>query len=74
MRTKADSLKFAIAFALRSVRAGRYRLGLSEDARYKVADDTIAAMRRYGQWRDLDDELPPPPCGLTGPSKWVPPS
>jgi hypothetical protein len=69
MRTKADSLKFAIAFALRSARVGRNRLKLSEEDRYKVADDTIAEMRRYGQWRDLDDDLPPPSAGLTGPSK-----
>jgi hypothetical protein len=70
MHTKAEALQFAIAFALRSVKAGRNRLCLTEEDRYKVADDTIKEMRRYGQWRDLDDPLPEPPCGLTGQSKY----
>jgi hypothetical protein len=62
-------LRFAIAFALRKTRTARHRLGLSEEARFQVADDTISEMRRYGQWRELDDNLPEPPVGLTGPSK-----
>lgn len=41
MKTKGDMLRFAIAFVLRSV-----RLGLTEEARYQVADDTIKEIQR----------------------------
>lgn len=69
MRTKADMLKFSIAFALRNVRTERHRLGLPEETRYQIAEDTIREMCRLGDWKELDDPLPEPPCGLTGPSK-----
>jgi hypothetical protein len=31
--------------------------GLTEDDRMRVADDTLRELRKYGAWRDLDDEV-----------------
>ncbi|MCX7307094.1 MAG: hypothetical protein NTZ72_03745 [Afipia sp.] len=60
-KTKADLLWFSLVFALGNVRIGyRYKLdrAVTQAERHQVADDTIAEMRRHGQWKDLDDELP----------------
>jgi|tagenome__1003787_1003787.scaffolds.fasta_scaffold20724155_3 hypothetical protein len=63
--TKGSLLRFAIAYALRSVRlhVGRrfLKLGLSEEQRYAVADDTIRELRKCGAYKDLDDVITPPP-------------
>ena len=56
--TKASILRFYLALALRKVRLAHRRLGLSEEERRQVADDTISELRRYGQFPDLDQELP----------------
>ena len=50
-----ELLRDAIAFALRSVRLSSRRLGLTEDDRMRVADDTLRDLRRHGEWRELDD-------------------
>jgi hypothetical protein len=55
--TKGELLRHAITFALRSVRLSGRRLGLTEDDRMRVADDTLRELRRYGEWRELDDEV-----------------
>jgi hypothetical protein len=55
--TKGELLRHAIAFALRSVRLCGRRLGLTEDDRMRVADDTLRELRRYGEWRELDDTV-----------------
>ena len=55
--TKGELLRHAIAFALRSVRLSGRRLGLTEDDRMRLADDTIRELRRYGEWRELDDAV-----------------
>lgn len=60
MKTKADLLTFAIAFALRSVRLKGRRLALTEDERYQAARTTIHEIQKNGRWRDLNDPLPPP--------------
>lgn len=52
--------------------AGDSRLPLTEEDRYRVADDAIRKLRQYGQWNELDDVIEPP-VGATGPSKWTPP-
>jgi hypothetical protein len=61
--TKGSILRFSIAFALRGVglKLGRQflKLGLSEAQRYDVADRTIAEMRKFGQWKELDDPVEP---------------
>ena len=53
--TKGELLRHAIAFALRSVRLSGRRIGLTEDDRMRVADDALRELRRYGEWRELDD-------------------
>jgi hypothetical protein len=55
--TKGELLQHSIAFALRSVRLYGRRLGLTEEARLRVAADTIRKMRKHGEWRELDDPL-----------------
>jgi hypothetical protein len=42
---------------LRRVRLARHRLGLTEEQRYPIADETIREMRRFGGWRDLDGRV-----------------
>jgi len=58
-------LQSALAFALRSARLERHRLGLSEDQRLAIAADTIKELRKTG-WAFLDDVVTPQP-GLTSP-------
>jgi hypothetical protein len=53
--TKGELLRHAIAFALRSVRLSGRRLGLTEDDRMRIADNTLRELRRHGEWRELDD-------------------
>jgi hypothetical protein len=58
MRTRGDLLRFAIAFALRgaSKLVRGLRQGLSENERYRVADDVVNQLEKGG-WR-LSEELP----------------
>jgi hypothetical protein len=53
--TKGELLRHSIAFALRSVRLAGRRLGLTEEDRVPVADDTLRELRRHGEGRELDD-------------------
>jgi hypothetical protein len=39
------------------VRLSGRRLGLTEDDRMRVADDTLRELRRHGEWRELDDTV-----------------
>jgi hypothetical protein len=59
-QTKGDLLRYAIAYALRSVHFKRRRLELSEDDRYRIAADAVGELRRHGQWKELDDPVEPP--------------
>jgi hypothetical protein len=59
-RTKGDLLRYAIAFALRSVRLAGRKLGLSEDQRYEIAGATLVELRKHGEWRELDEVMEPP--------------
>jgi hypothetical protein len=52
--TRADSLRFALAFALRNVRLAGHRLGLSEETRYRIADEAVNALVRDGRWPELN--------------------
>jgi hypothetical protein len=58
MRTRGDLLRFAIAFALRgaSKLVRGLRQGLSENERYRVADDVVNQLEKGG-WR-LSEDLP----------------
>ena len=54
-------LRFAVAFALMRARklVRGLRQGLSEEERYRVADDVVHRLKQHGDpWR-LSDELPP---------------
>ncbi len=65
MRTRGDLLSFAIAFALREARklVRGLRQELTEDERYRVADDVVQRLKQHGDpWRLLED-LPPPGKG-----------
>jgi len=55
--TKGELLRHAIAFALRNVRLSGRRFDLTEDDRMRVADDSLRKLRRYGEWRELDDTV-----------------
>ena len=61
MRTCGDMLRFAIAFALRGARklVRGLRQGLSEEERFRVADDVVLRLQQHGDpWR-LTEDLPP---------------
>ncbi len=65
MRTRGDMLSFAIAFALRGARklVRGLREELTEEERYRVADDVVHRLRQHGDpWR-LSEDLPPPGKG-----------
>jgi hypothetical protein len=53
--TKGEILRHGIAFALRSVWLAGRRLGLTEDDRMRIADETLRELRKHGEWRELDD-------------------
>jgi hypothetical protein len=65
-------LRFAIAFALRGARklVRGLRQGLSEEERFRVADDVVLRLQQHGDpWR-LTEDLPP----LTGKGFSTPPN
>ena len=65
MRTRGDMLSFAIAFALRGARklVRGFREELTEEERYRVADDVVHQLKQHGDpWR-LSEDLPPPGKG-----------
>lgn len=57
--TRGDTLKHALAFALRNVRLERHRLGLSEESRYKIADETVRYLTQYNEWPELKEPAGP---------------
>jgi hypothetical protein len=69
MRTRGDLLRFAIAFALRGAQklVRGLRQGLTEQERYRVADDVVHRLQQNGDpWR-LSEDLPPPGKGHSRP-------
>ena len=69
MRTRADLLRFSIAFALIGARklVRGLRQELNEDERYRVADAVVQRLQEHGDpWR-LTEELPPPAPGHSTP-------
>ena len=61
MRTRGDLLSFAVGFALRGARklVRGLREGLTEEERYRVADDVVDRLKQHGDpWR-LSENLPP---------------
>ena len=62
-KTKGDLLWFCLSFALGKVKIGNRHRGdrpISEAERHAAIDDTIRELRRYNQWKELDDVLPVP--------------
>ncbi len=60
MQTRGDMLRFAIAFALRgaSKLIRGLKRGLTEEERYRVADDVMNRLQQNGDpWR-LSEDLP----------------
>lgn len=58
MKTRADQLVHALAFALRGIKAKGRAGTFSEDDRYTIARAVVDKLReRDDAWR-LDDELP----------------
>jgi hypothetical protein len=57
--TKAEVLRYAIAFALRRTRkiVRGLKAGLTEDERYAVADHAVAQLKERDPWR-LNEEAP----------------
>lgn len=49
-------MRDALAFALRTVRVARHPLGLSEDTRYRIADEVVAKLLNDGRWPELREE------------------
>jgi hypothetical protein len=60
MRTRADMLRFAIAFALRRARklVRGLRQGLTEEERFLVAEDVVHQLQQQGDPWALSQELP----------------
>jgi hypothetical protein len=59
MRTRADTLRFAIAYALIGARklVRGLRHGMTEEERYRVADDVVHRLKQHGDpWR-LSEEV-----------------
>ena len=63
--TRAEVLKHALSFALGKLRFKRAPLGLPEHERIRLADDAVNELRRFGHWKELDED-----AGTTSPM-WV---
>ena len=55
--TLGSMLRLSLKMALGKVRLNFRRLGLSEEERERIADDTISELRRYGEYSFLDEEV-----------------
>lgn len=70
--TRADVLKHALSFALSKLRFKRAPLGIPEHERWKLADDAVNELRKFGHWKELDEpagSVPTAPSRLPGPSE-----
>ncbi len=56
--TRAEVLHYALAFALRNVHVGVKQLKLDEETRWQVAGEAIEELRKFGGWKELDEEAP----------------
>jgi hypothetical protein len=68
--TKGFALYHALAFALSRVRLARFKLGLTEDQRFEIAETTVLRLQEDGRWPELNEEskrIPPAPSRLPGP-------
>ena len=49
-------LRHALLQALRRVHVGVKTLKLNEDTRWQIAGEAIEELRRYGGWKELDED------------------
>jgi hypothetical protein len=56
--TRAEVLRHNLSFALRTVHVGPKRLKLDDETRWQIAGEAIEELRRYGGWKELDEEAP----------------
>ncbi len=65
--TRADILRYAIAYALMRARkiVRGLKEGLTEDERFAVADHVVRQLRERGDPWHLDDEVKPAPPPTT---------
>ena len=56
--TRAELMRHALSQALRRVHIGPKKLKLDEDTRWQLAGEAVGELRRYGGWKDLDEEAP----------------
>ena len=61
--TRAGMLRFAVAFALRKLKIHGRKGVLTEEQRYAIGDHVVSELRRHGDPRKLDREIPNPPPG-----------
>jgi hypothetical protein len=73
--TKGFALCHALARALSSVRLQRFRLGLTEDQRFEIAEAAVQRLQDDGRWPELNEEsgtLPLAPTSKAGPHQvWM---
>lgn len=53
--TRADAVRYALAFTLRGVKLARHSLGLAEETRYRIAGEAVDHLVRDGRWPELND-------------------
>jgi len=56
--TRAELMRHALSQALRKVHIGRKKLRLDEETRWQIAGEAVEELRRYGGWKELDQEAP----------------
>jgi hypothetical protein len=73
--TKGFALWHALARSLGSVRLQRFRLGLTEEQRFEVAEAAVQLLQDDGRWPELHEEsrtLPLAPASKAGPHQvWM---
>lgn len=72
--TKGFALYHALAMALTKVRLARFKLGLSEEQRYEIAENVVHRLQQDGRWPELNDvsePRPPAPSRLPGPYRTI---
>src|SRR3974390_1506658 len=56
--TRAELMRHALSQALRRVHIGPKKLKLDEETRWQIAGEAVEELRRYGGWKELDEEAP----------------
>jgi len=58
LMTRAELMRHALSQALRRVHIGPKKLKLDEETRWQIAGEAVEELRRYGGWKELDEEAP----------------